>query len=83
MIVFLVGCSIINRPGRSVDSTIITRDSVHTVILPDVGQGRDSVTYRKRIVNITHVSHVQLKPLVWYIIGGIVAFAAYLFIKNQ
>jgi hypothetical protein len=73
---FLFGCSIIKRPGRSVDSTIVTRDSFHTVISPD---RRDSVTYRKREVAITHESHITFKPLFWYTLAAGLTFAFYLF----
>jgi hypothetical protein len=79
LILIFLGCSIIKRPGRSVDSTIVTRDSFHTVISQD---RRDSVSYRKREVAITHESHISFKPLFWYMLLGAITVTIYLFIKK-
>ena len=73
----LVGCTVVRRPGRSVDSVIVRVDSFRTVV-----SGRDSVVHHKRVVSITSESRMSFKPLFWYSVVAAAAFTLYLFIKK-
>jgi hypothetical protein len=82
LILLFIGCSVIKRPGGLRDSTIVTKDSIHTTTTADT-IGRDSVIYRKRDVQITHSSDFYFRPVVWYILAFIVAITTFFIIRNN
>jgi len=77
IILLLVGCSVIKKPGGTTDSTIVTIDSIHTTV-----DGKDSVIHRNRSVHITHESTYNLKPFFWYLLFIIVAATTFFIIKK-
>lgn len=74
MLLLFASCAVIRRPGGTIDSTIVTRDSMHI----DSG-----VTYHNRTVRITHASEYSLKPLVWYVISAAVLLTGFFIIRNN
>jgi len=59
LLILLTSCSVIRYPSGTIDSTIVTRDTIHK-------QG-DSIIYHRRDVKIDHASKYSFKPLFWYI----------------
>jgi|GEM_PF-3705141 hypothetical protein len=76
-------CAVIRKPGTAIDSTIIKKDSFHTVIIKDTGRGRDSIIYSKKQVQINTTSDLYFKPLAWYTMGLILTAIAFLIVNNN
>ena len=73
-LLLFASCAVIRRPGGTIDSTIVTRDSMHI----DSG-----VTYHNRTVRITHASEYTIKPVFWYVISAAFLLTGFFIIRNN